>query len=250
MPPPGATTGSITPGKGAGNGAPAAWDEALPTELAARAAAQASAPRYRPANPDAPMIGDPAPSADATPTPIFDTVSLWFTDEPASRTPSVIDLRDSPSRVAVGSGSAGASGGGNAGRWATLGDQRWQATNARAAATPEIAGTTEVGLPRRRPGANLLPSAAAAAPPSTPAARPDGGARRPEADVVRGRLGSYQRGLSSARRARHLPDDPRPRQDGEQRTRGATPGTATGTATGSAPGTATGATPGNKEGDS
>jgi hypothetical protein len=31
--------------------------------------------------------------------------------------------------------------------------------------------------------------------------------RRTDAESVRGRLGSYQRGLSSARRARHLPPD-------------------------------------------
>ncbi|HEX2810287.1 MAG TPA: hypothetical protein VHN80_29320, partial [Kineosporiaceae bacterium] len=30
---------------------------------------------------------------------------------------------------------------------------------------------------------------------------------KPDADLVRGRLGSYQRGLTSARRARHLPGD-------------------------------------------
>jgi hypothetical protein len=95
------------------------------------------------------------------------------------------------------------------------------ATNARAAAGPNVAGNTETGLPRRQPGANLLPSAVEAAPalqnvpgrtpgapgtvtPSVPSAASSAGAR-PDAAAVRGRLGSYQRGLTSARRARPLP---------------------------------------------
>ncbi|MFZ0158462.1 MAG: hypothetical protein WAL50_05480, partial [Kineosporiaceae bacterium] len=39
-------------------------------------------------------------------------------------------------------------------------------------------------------------------------AAPTPPARRTDAESVRGRLGSYQRGLSSARRARHLPAEP------------------------------------------
>jgi hypothetical protein len=151
--------------------------------------------------------------AEPAGTPIFDTVSTWFSaDATTGQTDRVIDLRDRPgnARTPV-----------SAGRWSALGDQRWLATNARAAAGPEVSGTTEVGLPRRRPGANLIPSAAAAAPVTNPAqaGRPDGprraaavGGRSAEAghvdaDAVRGRLSSYQRGLTSARRARHLPAD-------------------------------------------
>ena len=74
-------------------------------------------------------------------------------------------------------------------------------------------GTTDQGLPKRRPGANLLPSAASAAPAASgfPQRGPGGlGMAEPpprvvaeaDADQVRGRLGSYQRGLATARRAR------------------------------------------------
>jgi hypothetical protein len=146
----------------------------------------------------------------AVDTPIFDTISMWFSsDSSADQADRVIDLRDRPEGPRSRASSA---------RWSSLGDQRWLATNARAAAAPEVAGTTEVGLPRRRPGANLIPSAAAAAPASAPSSRPESGRRagtgaggrgdaagRASADAVRGRLSSYQRGLTSARRARHLP---------------------------------------------
>jgi hypothetical protein len=162
-----------------------------------------------------PLTGEvPAGAAERAETPIFDTVSMWFSSDSSSandRTERVIDLRDRPGEGAAVTAS---------GRWSALGDQRWLATNARAAAGPEVAGTTEVGLPRRRPGANLIPSAAAAAPTSAGGGRPEGqwrtpavtGARgegpgRVAADALRGRLSSYQRGLTSARRARHLPAD-------------------------------------------
>jgi hypothetical protein len=191
------------------------WDDDLPTELAARAAAAAA---YRPSDPNLPMIGDDVRPDFNDPTPIFDQISVWFTSEPEETAPTVsadengeqvIDLREQDERRPSN-------------RWASLGDQRWLATNARAAAAPDTEGTTETGLPKRRPGANLLPSAATTAPP--PMARPpartlpvrpntgdgqDGadqdGQSAQEAALVRGRLGSYQRGLANARRARTQP---------------------------------------------
>ena len=181
-------------------------------------AAAAGSQTTIPAAPGAaePLSGEVPASVERAETPIFDTVSMWFsTDSGSGETDRVIDLRDRPGdRPGEGATRAAAQ------RWSTLGDQRWLATNARAAAGPEVAGTTEVGLPRRRPGANLIPSAAAAAPVTTPVARPelprrapatagartDGGGRA-DADAVRGRLSSYQRGLTSARRARHLTAD-------------------------------------------
>jgi hypothetical protein len=204
-----------------------------PTEVEALTVA---ALRYQPADPQAPMIGAPDDLMESS-TPIFDSISAWFTTEPATADASeqhtVIDLRDTPATVgATATSTTTSTGGTSSGRWSTLGDQRWLATNARAAAAPEVAGNTEAGLPRRQPGANLLPSALEAAPasassatstggvtrPAAPAPAPSGTspvpvagagtgspAQRPAADVVRGRLGSYQRGLTSARRARHLP---------------------------------------------
>jgi len=183
------------------------WDENLPTELAARAAAAAG---YRPSDPNLPMIGDDFSPDFNDPTPIFDQISVWFTAEPEpspavaqSDGDQVIDLRSEDERRPSN-------------RWASLGDQRWLATNARAAAAPDTEGTLETGLPKRRPGANLLPSAATAAanpvPPARPApARPAAADRSQgehdeqnaqEAAIVRGRLGSYQRGLANARKAR------------------------------------------------
>jgi hypothetical protein len=212
----GFTNGTANGSNGApasNGGAPGAWNPALPTELAARSAADAAAQRYRPANPHAPMIGSDAPPASSTPTPIFDSISVWFsTDSSAPATGSVdevervVDLRDGARQTVT-------AGGGN-GRWAALGDQQWLAASARAAAGPEIGGTTDTGLPMRRPGANLVPSAATAAPASAaggsrtgtvPGPMPPAPIHRADPDAVRGRLGSYQRGLTSARRSRRAP---------------------------------------------
>ena len=189
-----------------GNGAaPAAWDDELPTELAARAAAAGA---YRPADPNAPMIGDDALPDLGDPTPIFDQISVWFSSDPTTGSmPVTVTVPDDSAEVIDLREPAQPSS-----RWASLGDQRWLATNARAAAAPDTAGTTDQGLPKRRPGANLLPSAASAAPASTgfPQRGPGGlGMAEPpprvtagaDADQVRGRLGSYQRGLATARRA-------------------------------------------------
>jgi hypothetical protein len=202
------------------------------TELEARTA---SAGRYVPADPDAPMIGVPDLDVDS---PIFDSISAWFSTEPTAKPDVVIDLRDdartttpaepasTPTPVSAPAPApvpapAGAASGAGGNRWSTLGDQQWLAANARAAAGPSVAGNTDAGLPRRQPGANLLPSATEAAPalknvpgrapgasgtvtPSVTAAAGSAGTR-PDAEAVRGRLGSYQRGLTSARRTRHLP---------------------------------------------
>jgi signal transduction histidine kinase len=182
------------------------WEELLPTELAARAAAASA---YQPADPDNPLIGTAPDSVMPGGTPIFDSISAWFGDDAGSA--EVIDVRD-------GEQPAGVS------RWDSLGDQRWLATSARAAADPDVAGHTTTGLPKRRPGANLLPSAstANAAPSDAPVAAPGPSHRaaaptgpiadRPvlgdrDAAAIRGRLGNYQRGLASARRSRPEPTD-------------------------------------------
>jgi signal transduction histidine kinase len=205
----GAPNPSVPTGQNEQNGSNG-WDENLPTELAARAAAAAG---YRPSDPNLPMIGDDFSPDFNDPTPIFDQISVWFTAEPETSATEpdgerVIDLRGEDERRPSN-------------RWASLGDQRWLATNARAAAAPDTEGTLETGLPKRRPGANLLPSAATAAPgpvaparpaPARPAAADRSNGDQPseneneknaqDAAIVRGRLGSYQRGLANARRAR------------------------------------------------
>lgn len=209
-PNPSVPTGPNPQGSGNSNN----WDDNLPTELAARAAAAAS---YRPTDPNLPMIGEDFSPDFNDPTPIFDQISVWFTAEPeaspaaasSSDGEQVIDLRGEDERRPSN-------------RWASLGDQRWLATNARAAAAPDTEGTLETGLPKRRPGANLLPSAATAAanplPPRPAQVRPaaadrshggqgenDNEQNAQDAAIVRGRLGSYQRGLANARKARTQP---------------------------------------------
>jgi hypothetical protein len=215
---PTATTAAVT-GPGTSPAAPAAWDAGPATAAALRSSqtgSSAEAPSGADANGDAlqtplaapaePLSGEMPIATARAGTPIFDTVSMWFSKD-AAQSERVIDLRDTPEAERSRESAA---------RWSSLGDQRWLATTARAAAGPEVSGTTDVGLPRRRPGANLIPSAAAAAPVSPPAAPdtsrpvPVGGGSlrgdgRSDADAVRGRLSSYQRGLTSARRARHLP---------------------------------------------
>ena len=179
-------------------------DPELPTELAQRASAAAS---YRPSDTGSTMIGEDNRADFNDPTPIFDQISVWFSSEPAPAAPSIsvengdqriIDLRDHERERNKQSS-----------RWAALGDQRWLATNARASAAPDTDGRSDAGLPTRRPGANLLPSTAAAVTDSS-TARPRQGANRaqPPADasVVRGRLGNYQRGLANARKARQKSD--------------------------------------------
>lgn len=181
-------------------------DPELPNELAARASASAA---YRPAEPPTAMIGDDVRPDFNDPTPIFDQISVWFSSEPAQAAPSIsvengdqriIDLRDHERERNKQST-----------RWAALGDQRWLATNARASSAPETSGRSEAGLPTRRPGANLLPSTAGAVtdgPPARqrPAATAPSRGQGADASVVRGRLGSYQRGLANARKARQKTD--------------------------------------------
>jgi signal transduction histidine kinase len=64
------------------------------------------------------------------------------------------------------------------------------------------AGTTEAGLPRRRPRAQLVPGSAPAAPPPAAAASADTATPRRNPDAVRGRLASYQRGVADGRSTR------------------------------------------------
>jgi signal transduction histidine kinase len=211
-PPPGeakAAPNVAVPGQGNGS-APAAWDDDLPTELAARAAAAGA---YRPSDPNLPLIGDDSLPDLGDPTPIFDQISVWFATDPSTGSlPVTVTVPDDSSEVIDLREPAQPSS-----RWASLGDQRWLATNARAAAAPDTAGTTDQGLPKRRPGANLLPSAAAAAPAGSFVRGADSMGipleeiprltHSADADQVRGRLGSYQRGLANARRARSQDQD-------------------------------------------
>lgn len=107
----------------------------------------------------------------STSTPIFDAISAWFASD--------------------------APGAGN--KWAALDDGGWRAATARAAAEPEVAGVSDAGLPKRRPGANAVPSAAEVGPLTRGMF---GEQPRPDAGQVRHRLDSFQQGVNTARRLR------------------------------------------------
>jgi signal transduction histidine kinase len=82
--------------------------------------------------------------------------------------------------------------------WSSPADEGWQA--AEAVPRPTAAGTTRSGLPKRAPGANLVPGSAAAPADTSPAsgASPRSGPGRSAAQN-RDRLAGYQRGIRQAR---------------------------------------------------
>jgi DNA-directed RNA polymerase specialized sigma24 family protein len=113
----------------------------------------------------------------ATTTPIFDAISAWFATD---------------------------SGEGGSESWAALNDRGWREASARAAAEPEVAGVSDAGLPKRRPGANAVPSAAEVGPAMRSML---GEPQRIDAGQVRHRLDSFQQGVNTARQLRGRPSD-------------------------------------------
>lgn len=135
-------------------------------------------------------------------TPIYDEVaSAWFREAPSA-------------------------GGPDDAEWAsTSGDEGWRAAAATADALDagvSAGGTTEAGLPRRRPRAQLVPGAARSAGSTAPGEGPGGptaGPRR-SAEAIRGRLASYQQGVAEGRTTRR----PRPAESVGEPPRGDRPG--------------------------
>jgi hypothetical protein len=76
--------------------------------------------------------------------------------------------------------------------WETPQDTEWREAAARAARSEPIP-TTATGLPRRRPGSQLVP------PPRSQSGLPSGGSGERVPDRVRDRLSTYQRGLRQGR---------------------------------------------------
>jgi hypothetical protein len=111
---------------------------------------------------------------DYDPTPIYEAVaSAWFADD-------------------VPRGSA-------APEWDSAQDPEWRAASERAARpVPDQEASTAAGLPRRRPGTQMVapPRRGAPPPPATPQER--------EPERVRERLAVYQQGLQ---RGRHRAGD-------------------------------------------
>jgi signal transduction histidine kinase len=111
--------------------------------------------------------------AEARRLPIYEAVeSSWFSA--ARRTPG-------PARTAVKAG----------GQWSSPADEGWRA--AQTIESPAVGSSTEAGLPRRTPNANLIPGTV---PSSQPAEVPS----RSAADV-RNRLAGFQRGVTEGRAA-------------------------------------------------
>jgi hypothetical protein len=83
---------------------------------------------------------------------------------------------------------------------------------------PVSAELTATGLPRRQPRALLVPGAAGAAEPAEPTSTPVR-----SAELIRGRLASYQQGIREGRQMRQKLDQETARsdeqQDGEEETK-------------------------------
>lgn len=122
-----------------------------------------------------PLIDLPTESLAArTDTPIFEAIaSAWFREGAAEQAPG--NGRD-----------------GGAPDWETPQDREWRAAAERAA-RPDPLPTTASGLPRRRPGNQLVP------PPVNRQQAPDNTVAERVPDRVRDRLSTYQRGLQQGR---------------------------------------------------
>ncbi|MEQ0557459.1 nitrate- and nitrite sensing domain-containing protein [Amycolatopsis sp. NEAU-NG30] len=129
----------------------------------------------------------PAPDRSET-TPIFDEMlSAWFRE-------------DKPSAPEAESAEEPAEEPQERRSWDFASDENWRTVQARSQAAPTA--FTEAGLPRRRRGEQLMPGSAV--PPPPPAAVPEPAPERPELPVrdpaeVRGRLSSFQRGVTRGR---------------------------------------------------
>jgi signal transduction histidine kinase len=129
------------------------------------------------------LLGDLAEADTSTlDTPIFQAMlSRWFTERDETGPASQVTLAQDG--------------------WESEGDAGWQA--AQAASEPVAYQLTAAGLPKRRPQAFLIPGSVGSTGPAdssvdasvaAPAAR--------NADAVRGRMSSYQQGLTRGRHAR------------------------------------------------
>jgi hypothetical protein len=116
------------------------------------------------------------PMDDRFATPIFEAIaSVWFRDDEEPEARSSLE-------------------------WETPNDAEWRAASERAASEPVAESLTSTGLPRRRPGNQLVP------PPLSRRPAPVTGPAERVPDRVRDRLSTYQRGL---RQGRHRSPDER-----------------------------------------
>jgi hypothetical protein len=160
------------------NGAPANGNGA--DQFAASSLTGPSLPTYQPSRSSqvdelfGPIIDLPIePMDDRFATPIFEAIaSAWFRDEPEEapegRRHDSLD-------------------------WESPNDAEWRAAAERAASIPTAESLTATGLPRRRPGGQLVP------PPLSRRPAPATGPAERVPDRVRDRLSTYQRGLRQGR---------------------------------------------------
>jgi hypothetical protein len=136
--------------------------------------------------PDAPRPPDPLAAPDPDATPIFaEVTSGWFhSPEPTPRSDGSGAESFAPGVTPVTADPA---------TFVTAADSGWQAAHAAAAARVE-GGLTRAGLPKRVPRNRLLPGNAG---PGTPV-----GESSRNADAVRGRLATFQRGIRDGRQNR------------------------------------------------
>jgi hypothetical protein len=94
--------------------------------------------------------------------------------------------------------------------WTSPADEGWQAAAA-AVAAPSSSGTTNAGLPKRVPKANLVPGTAGAGADATPSPAPNR-----SASVTRDRFSSFQRGTREGRAAASSGDSQAGEDDGSR----------------------------------
>ena len=136
---------------------------------------------------DSVVVPAAANPAEARRLPIYEAVeSSWFSA--ARRTPG-------PARTAVKAG----------GQWSSPADEGWRA--AQVVASPTAGDTTQAGLPRRVPRANLVPGSVGS---GGSGGSQDTAAEAParSADAVRSRMASLQRGVREGRAAAPQTEEP------------------------------------------
>jgi hypothetical protein len=137
--------------------------------------------------------------------PIFDSLeSDWFRRSGKTLTSA---------QHAQGAQGAQAGAPGAQGSWTSPGDEGWRA--AQAVASPTAGETTQAGLPRRVPRANLVPGSVGSGAPGTPDGQggPGGHEAAAEAparsaDAARSRMASFQRGVREGRAAAPQTEEP------------------------------------------
>ncbi|MFG1949130.1 nitrate- and nitrite sensing domain-containing protein [Nonomuraea sp. NPDC048826] len=129
------------------------------------------------------------PDARPEPDPAWSSGDSWSAQGDTAAIPKV-DLSTPPPTPPPAPPPVPSPGPPQGGRWSSPADQGWQAAGA--AREPALGGLTSSGLPKRTPKANLVPGAAAPAPPPVPAPPVS-------PDRLRNRLSSYQQGVRKGR---------------------------------------------------